>query len=200
MTYYDYRLFRTADTTAGTGLITTVGTSLVGLGTAFTTQLVPGSILFASTKRMVVLSIDDNENADLQVAVSGVANLSFTYNNLYNVELITPGMFPPKPHYRPWVEVRDLGDGTRRGLGRPLGAWEWGYLTQRQRDALRVYCPYPQVSVRTYLRTRQSENEDRYLTYEAVLLWPLEEKRVAFRLEKPSREQFLLEFRDMVVL
>jgi hypothetical protein len=208
MTYYGYCLYDGGQTFHGTGTVTlTAGSAaVVGVSTVFTTELVVGAVLFVGTQTVAVSTITDNTHLTLQSeAATNASGLAFDYNDLVNVETISPGIFPPKSRIKPYAEYRDVGNGLRRGCGKPVGAWQWGYLSQQQRDALRNFIPNadllsPGVSIRSYVRTRYMENLDAYLTFEAVLIWPDEETRSAFQPTKPSREEFVLGMRDMILL
>ncbi len=200
MAYYGYCLYDTSSPLTGTGTLATVfGSKLVnGTASAFDTQLAPGSLLFVGANVIAVTSIQDPLRLTLQLPAPAGYSGAFTYVNPTNVEDITPGIFPPKPTFQPWADKRDLGNGLMRAMGQPIGSWEWGYLTQGQRDALRAYCVG--ISNRVYLRTRGIDNLDAYLTYQAVIIWPDVENRVAFKSAKASREQFILQMRDMVLV
>jgi hypothetical protein len=196
MTAYSYSLYRTADTHAGTGVVTVVNGSaaLVGSGTAFTTELAVGSIITVGANVMAIRSITDNDDAVLQTAlVTGFAVQSYTYNNLINVESLTPRVYAPRSPYKPWINKIDLVNGLARAMGRPSCSWMWGYITQGQYGALRAVLS--SASARTYIRTRTTENTDRYDVFEAAYLWPDEQDRQATR-----RVGFTLDFRDLIML
>jgi len=192
----EYKLFRTADTAAGTGVLTVVdGTAaLLGNGTAFTTQLVAGAIITVGANVMAIRSITDDDDAVLQsVLVTGFAAQAFMYNNLVNVSALSPAVKAPRSIYKQWQAKVDLGNGIARAVGRPSCQWIWGFISQGQYGALRTILA--SASARTYIRTRTTENTDRYDTMEAVYLWPDELDRQATR-----RVGFSISWRDLVLL
>lgn len=83
----------------------------------------------------------------------------------------------PQTTYRPYsIDVR-LGDGLVRGMGFPVATWHWGFLSAAQRDALKAYCAGQSAQV--YIRTPKDDLN--FNDYQAVMVWPTEEDRVAGR-------------------
>jgi hypothetical protein len=109
------------------------------------------------------------------------------------VTLDSLGIPDPKGIYRPYTEAVNLGDGTVRGAGYPTAEWQWGFLTQTQREALRDYCAGASASV--YIETTTTENSDEYKDFLAVMIWPEEEERTSAM----RRLEFSVQFRQMVV-
>lgn len=106
--------------------------------------------------------------------------------------LSTPVPFP-KSTFQPYMEYLALGSGGVRGAGFPFATWQYGYLTQAQRNMLRSYCSGAQATV--YIWTRVNDNSDAYIAYQALMIWPLVEERDAFR-----RISFTIEFRNLVAV
>ena len=199
MTRYDYRIssdnLRSLSSGTGTLSVTSGTINVTGSGTAFSTQLAAGDIVVSGGYTLCVLSVTDNTHLLLQNA--SPANLSgdsFQYDKLTNVESMTTGICSaPRSVHRPWEEVKDTGDGLARGFGRPACTWNFGFITQRQRDVFRTYCTGK--SARVYIRTRQIDNADSMRTYTAAMMWPDQEDRQSTR-----RLNFTLEFRDLVLV
>lgn len=101
------------------------------------------------------------------------------------------GLPNPKSSYRPYSELLALGSGGYRGAGLPSAAWNFGYLTQAQRDALRAYCTGASASV--YIETRKVDNSDAFDQFSAIMRWPEEEERDNF-----YRLDFTVEFHHLV--
>lgn len=196
MALYDYRISSGATTAHGTGTLTNAGasTAIVGTGTAFLTQLHVGDILIVSGQTLCVSSISDDTHLALVTATgAGFSLVAFDFDTLVNVESVSTGATAPRSVHRPWEEVRDTGDGLARGLGRPACTWNWGIISQTQRDALRNYCSGK--SARVYIRTKSIDGADAMKTYQAAMMWADQEDRQTGR-----RVNFSIEFRDLVLL
>lgn len=111
---------------------------------------------------------------------------------LTNVESLTTPLPPPKSTFTPYAEPVDLGNGAVRGAGWASATWNWGFLTQAQRDQLRTYCTGASASV--YIVTRKTDTTDAYTTYSGVMIWPQNEERDS----KYVRTDFTVEFRKLV--
>jgi hypothetical protein len=74
----------------------------------------------------------------------------------------------PEWSFLPYTREDVLGNGTIRGSGYPMAEWHFGYLTQTDYDALRVYCTGKSASVYVVTKT----NANTYGTYSATLVWP----------------------------
>lgn len=107
------------------------------------------------------------------------------------VTLTSLGVPAPKYEYGLYAGEIILGDGTARGVGFPVTAWHWTFLTDAQRTALRTYCPGKSASV--FIRTIKDDNT--YADFEAIMIWPTHEERQSGRVM-----DFTLEFRNMVEL
>lgn len=57
------------------------------------------------------------------------------------VTLDSLGVSMPNPIWQPAVSRAKLGNNSGRLLGLPTAQWQWGFLSQAARDALRAYCP-----------------------------------------------------------
>lgn len=192
MGIYSYAIGNPIGAGLGTGTISTVGTALTGSGSLFTSELAAGYVITSGGVSVVILSITDNTHATLvnapAVDFSGAA---YTITAVYNLEQLQ--ITPPKSAFKPWVESKDLGNGTARGMGRPMATWQWGFISRSQRDTLKTFCLGK--SARVFIVTRQNDSSDIYTNYDAVLLWPDEEDKTAGR-----RLNFALQFRDLIAL
>jgi hypothetical protein len=197
---YDYRISNGASVVSGAGSFTTLtsSTAVTGAGSNFLS--VPlGSLLLGYDSQIVgtVASVTDNLNLTLRAnALLAYGGSAWFYDPLVNVETLTPVFpFAPKGIPRSWYQSFDLGDANKRGLGTPLTTWHFGFVTRPFRDALRGYCPVGTASANVWIRTKQLDNADAYLTCSAVLLWPDAEPKDAGR-----RVPFDIEFRAIVVI
>ncbi len=203
MPVYQYSLYRASDTANGSGwLNASIGSyNIVGtpsspgpVPTAFDTQLKPGSLLFVLGQVLAVATISDSSHLTVQSPIQVVlSNNAFTYNNLVNVETLATPAFAPKSVPKPWYQGVDTGDGLARGMGRPVTSWQFGYVTQAFRNALRLFCTGK--SARVYVRSREIDNSDDFITYQGAMLWPDLENREATR-----RISFSVDFRDLVIV
>jgi hypothetical protein len=197
MTVYQYALSSISGLGHGSGTISVsaASKSVVGSSTTFTTQLAVGSVIISDGQTLAVAAITDNTHLTLQSETgAAISSKAFDYYNLTNVETLTPTRpFAPKSAPKPWFQSSDLGDGTARGMGRPVTSWQFGFVTQAFRNALRAYCPGK--SARLFVRSREIDNSDDFITYSGVMLWPDQEQRDSTR-----RTQFNIEFRDLVQL
>ncbi len=105
----------------------------------------------------------------------------------------------PQWTYEPYSGYRDLGDGTRRGIGFPVATWHWQHLTDVQRETLRALCPSPAISANVYIRTLTNESTAGVRTYgnfSAVMFWPptSEDKQAGHVIG------FTLEFHNLVAV
>jgi len=110
---------------------------------------------------------------------------------MVNVEELTVPVFAPKSSYKRYQVEVDLGDLTVRGFGRPSATWRWGFLTLAQRDQLKEFCP--NASNRIFIQTKQRDDTEEYVVFEAVMVWPEGEEVTAGRVL-----DFVVAFRDMV--
>lgn len=94
-----------------------------------------------------------------------------------------------------WVKYSKpipLGDGTVRGAGWSTLILHWDVITNTQRDWLRAFCPNQSAEV--YIRSMQLDNSMAYVTYRAVMVWPIQsETQDAHR-----RTSFDLKFQRMI--
>lgn len=192
MPIYDYRI-GDGTTVSQSGTLSSSGTAITGSGTSFTSDLA-GVPIVAAGQTLCVASVADPTHLTLvtapTVALSGAA---WAVISLTNIEALDANATAPRSVHRPWEETRDTGDGLARGLGRPACTWNWGVISQTQRDALRAYCTGK--AARVYIRTKSIDGGDAMQTYQAAMLWPDQEDRQATR-----RVPFTIEFRDMVLL
>lgn len=111
--------------------------------------------------------------------------------SMTNLESLTTPVSPPKSKPKFYEEALDLGDSTVRGGGRPSVVWHWDFLTQAQRDQLRTFCTGASANI--YIKSRGLDSTSAYMCYSAVMIWPIEEERVATK-----RLDFNIEFRNLV--
>lgn len=90
------------------------------------------------------------------------------------VTLESLGITKPFPSYKTGSTVITLGDNSSRIIGSPQVIWHWGFVTQAQRDALRLFCPG--ASAQVYLITPTTENIDSVpnapQAFRAQMIWP----------------------------
>lgn len=116
-------------------------------------------------------------------------------SNLVNIETLVTGttkkLRPPKSFYEPFADYVDLVDASRKGVGWASAEWHWDYLTQAQRNALRVYCTGASSTV--YIRTRGNDSSDQYVYLTGTMIWPEgdEDKTAGRRLD------FTIRFRNL---
>lgn len=103
------------------------------------------------------------------------------------VTLESLGLKAPKNEYAIYANSITLGDGSERGVGSPMFVWNWGYLTSAQRATLRAYCTGKSANV--FIKTIKDDNS--YVTYSAIMVWPNSEERAAGRVL-----DFSIEFRQ----
>ena len=86
--------------------------------------------------------------SDFQIATfaAGTAGL---------VTLDSLGIPMPHPIPQPAVSRAKLGNNAGRLLGAPTVQWQWGFVNQAPRDALRAFCPG--ASAQVYLITPMNE-------------------------------------------
>jgi hypothetical protein len=114
---------------------------------------------------------------------------------MVNVEsLASAKMPPPRAPFSPYSGYITLADGSERGIGFPKCEWNFGVLTQAQRDALRTYCAGASAGV--YIRTKINEN-DAFKYYQAIMVWPREYAENRDFLG--TRVDFVIQFRMLVV-
>jgi len=107
------------------------------------------------------------------------------------VTVTSLGLKNPKSTFKPYSELIPLGNGKMRGAGLPVATWNFGFLTQTQRDALRVYCTGASANV--FIETRKTDSSDVFDQFSAIMIWPEEEERDNF-----IRLDFTVEFRQLV--
>jgi hypothetical protein len=112
--------------------------------------------------------------------------------------LFSLGVTNPHPVWRPSVTSVKLGNNAARQLGAPAVLWMWGFVSQRERDVLRTFCPG--ASAQVYLITPTSETvgsvPNASKTYLAQMIWPSPD-----RPEDPfagRRIQFEILFRQLI--
>ena len=106
------------------------------------------------------------------------------------VTLKSLGVPDPK-HYFKFGSRKDTIKGSAADVGTPTITGHWGFVKQSWRDILRAYCTG--ASSEVYIITRCSDTTDEYRAYRAIMVWPEEEGKDAFR-----RIDFDIQFRQMV--
>jgi hypothetical protein len=110
------------------------------------------------------------------------------------VTLASLGIPDPKGRFLPEAERVRLGNGKYKGLGSPVVIWEWGFLTQADRDALRTYCTGNSATV--YIETITNNSTNTYATYTGLMHWPDgDENQDTYR-----RLGFSVEFTNLVIV
>jgi len=169
-----------------------------GSGTSFDTEVVAGYLITINSETRVVESVTNATTLVVTVAFSAsVALAAYTLVNLVNVEDLTVPVFSPKGTFVPFSQYLTLGNGLVRGLGWATARWLWGFLSNTQRDQLRLFCDdgsgNPLASNSVYIRTRNNEQTDAFAYYKANMVWPQEEEKQAAK-----RLTFAIDFQNLV--
>lgn len=99
-----------------------------------------------------------------------------TLAGITTLDALTTFVPDPKTSFRSYSKLLDLGSGLKRGAGWPTAEWNYGFLTQAQREQLRTFCAGASAEVFITTRTRDEDNEDSlFKTFKAVMIWPEEE-------------------------
>ena len=130
-------------------------------------------------------------DTDFKIATysSGIAGL---------VTLRSLGIPNPRPVWIPGITSVKLGDNSARNVGSPSVMWQWGFISQSNRDLLRAYCTG--ASAKVYIITPTVEKVSTVSNYAqrylAMMIWP-----APSRPENPMagrRMEFSLVFRQLV--
>jgi hypothetical protein len=80
----------------------------------------------------------------------------------------------PHPVWVPGVSSEKLGDNGARILGSPAVVWQWGFISQYERDILRAYCPgaYSNVYIITTTTEKVGGVSNVAKRYLAKMIWP----------------------------
>lgn len=125
-----------------------------------------------------------------------------TQAGMINLESLAVPVLPPRYTFKPYSIYSDLGDGTVRGGGWSEAQWIWNndsndYILSAQRDQLKTFCPGASavVYIQTYVNDKDSVSglSDAVKKFQAVMIWPQEEKRDA-----KVRRDFIIQFRKLV--
>jgi hypothetical protein len=109
---------------SGTGLVTVTGTAVVGSGTFFTTQLMPGDTFHYETLTDVVASITDDTHLTLTYGVGNAVAANFSLERLPILTTKVP-FYPALPANTPYRIQRDCS-----GVISSTGTTVTGVLTQ----------------------------------------------------------------------
>ncbi len=127
-------------------------------------------------------------DTDFQISTDGV-----TFATLRSL-----GVPNPHPVWHPGVTAAKLGDNSVRILGSPYLEWQWGFISQAARDALRAYCTSGSAFV--YIITPTTETVDSIPNaakgYACQMIWTPPDTP-----ENPQagrRLEFTITFRQMV--
>lgn len=112
---------------------------------------------------------------------------------LTRLEELTVPLPAPKAPFREVADIVTVASGLVVGKGFPNCQWIFSLLTTAQRDQLKTFCP--NISARVYMRT-MTNDADAYKTYQAVMIWPVEEDRDPTA--RHDRLELIVEFRRMV--
>lgn len=99
-------------------------------------------------------------------------------SDLVNIEDLLGGdVMAPKASFFDYSDYITLADGSVRGVGFPFCKWEYGYIDFDARSALKTYCPGASVSVyiQTQTNEKDSNDEELYQKFSAVMVWPQNE-------------------------
>lgn len=88
------------------------------------------------------------------------------------------------------AQYNDMGDGSMQGNGWKQDEWFWGFITQAQRDTLRIYIP--QNGSHIFVRDLKDDGVT-WANFECESVWPQNEDRQAGR-----RLSFTIILRAMV--
>ena len=131
MSIYNYGIARLTGATSitGTADFTSGISSVLGTGTAFTTELAVGDVLISFGGNVYAVAlIPDNTHLTLQSnAVASESGVPMTKIAMTNIETMSTPASPPKGEFQVYYEGKDTGDGLLRGFGRPLATWSWSY-------------------------------------------------------------------------
>lgn len=176
-----------------TGTIGVDDYDVIGAGTTFLTEVLPGDYLTAEDTTRAVATVTSGSTLTTTnfwpVTQSG---LTATRVRLANLEtdlgLPAPRGYPFANYSQPIT----LGDGSVRGAGWKTVDWTWDFLSRAHRDILRAYCPG--ASAEVVIRTRTVDSADSYAYYRAQMIWPQAEDPQAGR-----RLDFTLKFQRMTI-
>jgi hypothetical protein len=112
--------------------------------------------------------------------------------------LASLGVSNPHPIWQPAVSRIKLGDNSGRLLGAPTVQWQWGFVKQDPRDALRVFCPG--ASAQVYIVTPTTETvagvPNASARYLAQMWWPSPD--IAEDPNTGRRLQFMILFKQLI--
>lgn len=80
------------------------------------------------------------------------------------------GIHKPDMRYDPEVRRDDQTSGGQQSIGAPVITWNFGFLTQTERDTLRTI-----ITGNTrwlYCETRTNDSDDTYAQFYARAIWP----------------------------
>ena len=98
---------------------------------------------------------------------------------LVSLDELTIPILDPKTTFKFYSKSVELGNGMVKGLGWPVAEWNYGFLTQSEREQLRKYCTNASSEVYITTRTRDEDTSSPatlFKTYKAVMLWPENEE------------------------
>jgi hypothetical protein len=110
-----------------------------------------------------------------------------------NLESLTTPVLPPKSTYSPYTSLKELADGSMRGVGAPVVTWRWSFLTHEMRDQLRLFCTGASASV--YIRTYIKDSAGIPNYFLAKMIWP----SVSEETDSTRAIDFVLIFKQLVL-
>jgi hypothetical protein len=114
-----------------------------------------------------------------------------TLGGMTALRSLTHPVSNPLATFTPYSKPLNLGDGSVRGGGWIAATWDWqDVISAAERHQLRTFCTGASSSV--FIATLVNDN-DVYLAYSAVMIWPQEEERDFLR-----RVKFQIKFRALV--
>jgi len=110
-----------------------------------------------------------------------------------NLESLATPVTPPKSTFSPYSLVKELSDGSMRGIGAPIATWHWGVLKRPMRNQLRTFCPG--ASAEVYIRTYTKDNNGAPKYYKCQMFWPVEDEETY----ATRAVDFKIEFKQLII-
>ena len=124
----------------------------------------------------------------------GIYKIGLTSGGMTDLKSLTVPIPYPKSSYRDGAGRLRLGNKQIKDVGLPVAVWDWGFLSQAQRDQLRTFCAGASATV--YIQTRTNETADTFDTFSAIMEWPEGDGQLDFT----RRVNFSVQFTDLVPL
>lgn len=131
---------------------------------------------------------------------AGTTQLGMTELDAFELEGVNVDLLDPKPFFWPGAARRKAASGKTFYDGPPRAAWEWGFITADQRDALYSMWTPGEPTTTLFIRTRTNEREtgsEQFKEYSCLATWPEETDE---EISVGYRFPFRLEFTHLVEL